>query len=367
MMTDDYFTRLEAQLGEVTERGAHLHGTPWRFAPRDRLSGALAIAACLIVAALVGAVALESGGARMRLRSGPLAVGSPARIDSALLAHFPLTRRPLRASDHLPAGYALQIGAARLGLVLGAARRVSFGAVQAWLIPGRRGACVSAVVDHDTALATCGTVGSDTLGLSSGEPSAGRLIGIVSDRVRALRYVPSSRAATRVAVHDGVFVVRAPVAGSIIATTSSGTRPLAVPSSTLAVPSSTLVGPIVPGRTASRVVDRVKLAAPHGARIPSGTAEVVTRRGQLGLVLVARGLPPNTASDGYAVWLTGGPSGHEELLGFVDRVGRNGKLKTAAALPPSARSYRQMIVTRERSTRPRRPGPVILSGRLAVP
>jgi hypothetical protein len=249
-MTDDYFSRLEAQLGELTERGAHLDRASRRVGGRLGLSGVLAIAASLAVVVLVSAVVLETGGARLGSRSGPPpASSSPrasssARIDPALLAHYALARRRLRVSDRLPSAYALQAGASRLGLVLSAARRVSFGAITAWLIPGRRGACVTAVSHRDTTLAACGTIGPGTSGLSSQQPSAGLLIGIVSDRVRTLRYVPSAGAATAVAVHEGVFAASAPIAGRLIATTSSGPFPLAAPPPALSAPS-----PLVPSRT----------------------------------------------------------------------------------------------------------------------
>jgi hypothetical protein len=93
----------------------------------------------------------------------------------------------------------------------------------------------------------------------------------------------------------------------------------------------------------------------------------VTRRGQLRLVLSASGVWPNTGADRYAVWLSAGPSGKQIRLGFVDPgVGRNGNLSMAGALPRTARAYRLLIVTRERSSRPARPGAIILSGRLAI-
>jgi hypothetical protein len=286
---------------------------------------------------------------------------SSAKIDPALLAHFPLARRPIRASDRLPSGYALQAGASLLGLKFSAARRVSFGAIDAWLIPGRRGACVTAILHRDVALATCGTIGPDTLRITSPEPSAGMLIGIVSDRVRSARYVSTARAGVPVVVHSGVFAVRALVAGEIIAKTDSGDHPLAVPSAALAGQT-----PLAPGGTRGKLVDDANLVAPRGVGLPHGAARVVTARGQLTFVLAASGVPPNTASDRYAVWLTAGPSRHE-LLGFVNPgVGRNETLNASGALPQDLRSYRQMIVTREHSTRPHRPGPIVLSGRLVI-
>jgi len=63
----------------------------------------------------------------------------------------------------------------------------------------------------------------------------------------------------------------------------------------------------------------------------------------------------------YAVWLYNSPSSFLPLSKSPP-VGSSKRLAGGALLPTNAGSYREMLVTRETSTHPRRPGPVVLRG-----
>jgi hypothetical protein len=70
----------------------------------------------------------------------------------------------------------------------------------------------------------------------------------------------------------------------------------------------------------------------------------------------------NTKRNAYAVWLYK-PGSISKLLGFVSpRVGADGQLRTAGALPKGAQKYDELLITLETNPSPRAPGRVVLTG-----
>jgi hypothetical protein len=85
-------------------------------------------------------------------------------------------------------------------------------------------------------------------------------------------------------------------------------------------------------------------------------------------VIVAQGVPANTKSNAYAVWLYNSAT-DSKLVGFVDqRVGSTGRLETAGAVPQNVNvsHYKQMLVTVETQGSPKAPGPIVLEGSLKL-
>lgn len=115
-------------------------------------------------------------------------------------------------------------------------------------------------------------------------------------------------------------------------------------------------GPIV-------LLAQINLAPAVGAsRGPAGVIQEVRRAGMVGIIVHAIRIPANRRSDRYAIWLYSSQSS-SRLLGFVyPGVKRNGRLYTAGILPKNAPTYREILITRETEARPRRPGPIVLSG-----
>lgn len=115
-------------------------------------------------------------------------------------------------------------------------------------------------------------------------------------------------------------------------------------------------------RSPIQLVAQLFLAPPSGARRPTAIGRVVEQRGRFGITILGFGLHPNTSSNAYAVWLTNGQQG-DMLLGLVNpAVTTNGQLKTAELLPKDPFRYHQVLITLERSTTPRIPGPVVITG-----
>ena len=81
-------------------------------------------------------------------------------------------------------------------------------------------------------------------------------------------------------------------------------------------------------------------------------------------------MPPSSAGAAYGVWLTG-PGDRARRLGFTNPVGEDGQLgiqgpgeNDIAGFPKLYATYARVVVSRETSEDARRPGAVVLSGKL---
>jgi Sigma-70, region 4 len=99
-------------------------------------------------------------------------------------------------------------------------------------------------------------------------------------------------------------------------------------------------------------------ATPHSRSV--GTVEVLSEGGKRAFYIQAEHIPA-TKHFFYAIWLY---NSHTSALPLSKSppVGKSHKLAGAALLPSNASSYREILLTRETSTRPKRPGHVVLRG-----
>lgn len=110
------------------------------------------------------------------------------------------------------------------------------------------------------------------------------------------------------------------------------------------------------------LLSQIELESPTGSKKTVGIAEVFRVRGKLGIVISAAGLPANSRSNAYAVWLFRSPASAHRV-GFVDaRVTKSGLLETSGKLPRDAASYNQVLLTLETDRNPKQPGTIILQG-----
>jgi hypothetical protein len=86
---------------------------------------------------------------------------------------------------------------------------------------------------------------------------------------------------------------------------------------------------------------------------------------QYRLAFQATGLPPSsTRGSSYGVWLYTSAT-QNKFLGFPDTlVGKDGKLETVSDLSPDTPLYREVLLTRETAENPKKPGTIILRGRM---
>jgi hypothetical protein len=106
------------------------------------------------------------------------------------------------------------------------------------------------------------------------------------------------------------------------------------------------------------------LRPPKGSDSPSsGQVAIVVfpQSKRIRLALAATNLPPSSSrGSAYGVWFYTSPQ-QAQFLGFPDKpVGASGKLQTVADLSPDTPTYREVLLTRETTRTPRRPGTVVL-------
>ena len=112
------------------------------------------------------------------------------------------------------------------------------------------------------------------------------------------------------------------------------------------------------------MVEQVNLLSPTGKARPYGIADVLRQGSTYGLEIDAISVPPSGGHSASAFWLAGGPRG-PRLLGYDSKRVRH-HLQVTGALPAGFQRYRELLVTLETNANPRRPGRVVLVGRLRV-
>jgi hypothetical protein len=181
--------------------------------------------------------------------------------------------------------------------------------------------------------------------------------------IRARSSLPSSRV-------GGALLLAAIIAGVIVAVilltggnggsqnhTSSGATSSAANSSSTKASGTSTGGKATEDK-------RIELTPPDSASKAIGVAEVLSEGKTYAFYLAAEHLPPSKGFF-YAVWLYNSPTSAEALTKSPP-VGSNGRLQGGALLPANAGDYHTMLLTRETSERPTRPGPVVLSGAFAL-
>ncbi len=107
---------------------------------------------------------------------------------------------------------------------------------------------------------------------------------------------------------------------------------------------------------------RITLQAPPGST-SKGTVVILAEGTKRAFYIQAEHIP-STNHFFYAVWLYNSPSS-ALALSKSPPVGKDHRLAGAALLPGNAGSYREILLTRETSTRPQQPGQVVLRGKLS--
>jgi Sigma-70, region 4 len=127
-------------------------------------------------------------------------------------------------------------------------------------------------------------------------------------------------------------------------------------STTTSTTSKTTSGPKEEGRFKLHSPD------PHSASV--GTVEVLSESGKQAFYIQAEHIPA-TKHFFYAIWLY---NSHTSALPLSKSppVGKTHKLAGAALLPSTAGKYREILLTKETSTRPTHPGHVVLRGTFSL-
>jgi hypothetical protein len=116
---------------------------------------------------------------------------------------------------------------------------------------------------------------------------------------------------------------------------------------------------------AAPTVDKqIPLTSPEPGSKSVGLAEVLSEGSKHAIYIAAEHLPPSTGFF-YAVWLYNS-STSALALSKSPPVTSNGRLQGGALLPATAGNYREILLTRETSSRPTHPGPVVLRGAFSL-
>jgi Sigma-70, region 4/Anti-sigma-K factor rskA, C-terminal len=106
---------------------------------------------------------------------------------------------------------------------------------------------------------------------------------------------------------------------------------------------------------------QLNLVSPSPTSKAVGLVEVLSQGSKRAFLVTAEHLPPTENGFFYAAWLYNSAS-DARVLGRAPSVSSNGQLQAVGALPSNAGHFREMLITRETSSKPAHPGPVVLNG-----
>jgi hypothetical protein len=172
--------------------------------------------------------------------------------------------------------------------------------------------------------------------------------------------LPSSRV-------GGALLLGAILAGVIVAVILLAGGGGSSQGRTAASPARAATGATGPGASsATKPIENKRITLtptnPHSNAI--GVAEVLSEGNKYAFFLAAEHLAPSSGFF-YAVWLYNSPTSHEPVSRGPN-VAANGRLQGGALLPADAGRYHTMLLTKETSTAPTHPGPVVLRGPFAL-
>jgi sigma-70-like protein len=168
---------------------------------------------------------------------------------------------------------------------------------------------------------------------------------------RSSRQLPSSRL-------GGALLLAAIVAGvviAVVALSGSGSKKRTGPGA---------AGTSTTNASHATEDKRITLIPTDSTSKAIGVAEVLSEGSKYAFYLAAEHLAPSKGFF-YAVWLYNSPTSYE-ALSRSPPVASDGRLQGGALLPANAANYHQMLLTRETSERPSKPGTVVLSGAFAL-
>jgi hypothetical protein len=210
--------------------------------------------------------------------------------------------------------------------------------------------------DAGAAATGTGSAGEQTPVASAAPPAPAATRGPSDRPPRSRPSAPSSRL-------GGALLLAALVAGVVVAVIliADGGGSHKQSASTGTTATSTATGSGATSASGRAKEDRrITLRPTDPASKAVGIAEVLSEGSKYAFYLAAEHLPPSKGFF-YAVWLYNSPSSYE-ALSRSPAVGSSGRLQGGALLPSDAGKFHRMLLTRETSSRPKRPGPIVLSG-----
>jgi hypothetical protein len=169
----------------------------------------------------------------------------------------------------------------------------------------------------------------------------------------ASRSLPSSRLGGGLLL---AILVAAIVVVIILVAGSGGSSKHDSKTSTKTTSSTTTSGPKEEGR--------FTLKSPESGSTSTGIAEILSESGKRALFVQAEHIPA-TKGFFYAIWLYNSTNSASPVSRSPE-VGKTHAFSGAVALPGNASEFKEILVTKETSTKPTRPGHVVLRGPFSV-
>ena len=190
-----------------------------------------------------------------------------------------------------------------------------------------------------------------TLGPSQPAP-AGNGLASTGDAVRGGRSSVPLRSSRLGGALLLTGIVAAVVVAVILLTGGGGSHAKTTASSGAAKSSSTGTGP--------KITQRLALKSPIPGSSTVAAVEILSEGAKRAFYIAAEHLPPSRGFS-YVIWLYNSP-GSAQALTKAPTISSNGRLAGGALLPENAGNYREMLLTRETSSRPTQPGAIVLRG-----
>ena len=189
---------------------------------------------------------------------------------------------------------------------------------------------------------------------------------LASRTARQAEVLRSSKLGTRLLIAGAGVVV------GIVVILALGLASGDDPESAATTPSPTSTSAAVqttPSGDRYQIVSQGTLLAPEGGDADAKGQVAIFRfpeSNQYRFGLQAAGLTPSQRGWAYGVWLYSSDD-KKQFLGFPDtRVGKNGKLETVSDLSPNTPAYGAVLLTRETSDKPTKPGRVVLAAQMVT-
>jgi hypothetical protein len=131
-------------------------------------------------------------------------------------------------------------------------------------------------------------------------------------------------------------------------------------------PKKSASGGAASAKTASgpAIAQRLTLTSPTPGSKAVGVMDILAEGSRRAFFIDAENLPESKGFF-YALWLYNSPTSHRPLSASPP-VGSSHRLQGGALLPSDAASYHTVLLTRERSRTPSKPGPIVLSGAFSL-
>ena len=162
----------------------------------------------------------------------------------------------------------------------------------------------------------------------------------------------------------GIVVVIAVVVIVIAVSGSKGSSPTATSTTNASSTASKTASTAASSANKPKLDKTITLTAGEPDLKANGLAYVLSEGNRRAFYVAAQGLPPSS-NFFYAVWLYNSPT-NSTPLGKAPIVGSNGRMEGGGPLPSNAGSYSKLIITRETSSDPKEPGPVVLTGNFGL-